>query len=284
MQWVVMAILSLCFDSSGTCFFKMMHMDALAMCCVMEPTDKHALRVWRMVNIFRTLFEDLPQCVLQILFVIHVKKNYVMIVSVLIGVATSCLAVLAAMKRAAEAAGTNWERLQSLATMNKALASDNFKGFATAAAAAEADNILDADELHAQWVKAEDAFDLPCGRKYIPIGGAPLEPTDEVRQALERSVAEGGSGKYSDSLRSVEFAQEAAAKRGDFLRELETPGCAAIKRGVHHEARHTKGIYDSQRRTVEFAIQAQEEREKRIQAMLVDAPGFCIGSTSPPPG
>merc|ERR1719162_2176254 len=103
----------------------------------MDPNDKYALWVWRFVNIFRTLFEDLPQCVLQLLFIHYVKQNYFMVVSVVIGVGTSFLAVLAALKRAGEAAGTNWERLQTLGNMNKALVDKDIAFFAAAADAKE---------------------------------------------------------------------------------------------------------------------------------------------------
>lgn len=272
MQWFVMGILSLRLDSSGTCFYKMMHMDALSLCCRMDDkTDKHALLAWRLVNIFRTLLEDVPQCVLQLLFIHYVKQNYVMVISVVIGVCTSFLAVWAALQRAADAVGMNWERLQALSDMNKAIADNDMKAFADAAAKAEAEGYLEAEELDEQWVKAETAFDLPCSRPYValPVANEAEEGQEEILARLERSAA--GESRYSDGLRTISFAIEAASKREQFLRAAETLESAAFKRGVHHEGSHTKHEYDSRRRTVEFAVRAQEEREKRIQAMLVDA-------------
>lgn len=268
MQWFVMGILALWLDSSGTCFFKMMHMDALSLCCTMAPTDKHALLVWKFVNIFRTVFEDVPQCILQLMFIHYVKRNYIMMISVVIGVATSFLAVSAALKRAAEAAGTNWERLQALGTMNRALNDGDMKAFSNAAATAEADKTVDADEIHSQWAKAEVQFDLPCGRRFFHTTNE--TPSDQIRSLLERPQQ--NESHYGDACRTVTFAKEAAEAREAFWKKAEAIESSPFKRGEHHEARYIKKVYESQRRTVEWAIQMQEEREARIQAMLVDAP------------
>mmetsp|Transcript_89113 Transcript_89113/g.191212 ORF Transcript_89113/g.191212 Transcript_89113/m.191212 type:complete len:279 (-) Transcript_89113:162-998(-) len=44
------------------------------------------------------------------------------------------------------------------------------------------------------------------------------------------------------------------------------------------------GIMDSRRRTVAFAQQAAEDRERRLQRLVVDGPGICVGSAPPEPG
>mmetsp|Transcript_15617 Transcript_15617/g.35889 ORF Transcript_15617/g.35889 Transcript_15617/m.35889 type:complete len:629 (+) Transcript_15617:53-1939(+) len=283
LQWIAMGIISLCFDSSRACFFKMMHMDALATCCTLRPTDTKALLAWKMVNWFRCLGEDLPQSALQTLFVLHVKRNYLMIISITIGACTSMLAVYNAAKRAAEAAGTNWERLQSLHGMRQAIDEKNEKQYSAQVdraweSGADPAQILDLE------VEAEREFLYLAGQPLVPSAGQSLD--DVRREALYAKVIEQAteSDFYPKRRRTVAFAVEASRGRESFLRELETPESPAYKHGLLHEGRHTKRLYESRRRTVEWAVKAQIERDARIRNMLVEADGYCIGSKPKTPG
>ena len=50
------------------------------------------------------------------------------------------------------------------------------------------------------------------------------------------------------------------------------------------EAPELDGLtYDERRQTVAFAQHAAEERERRIEKLVVEGPGICIGSKRPPP-
>jgi len=283
LQWVAMGIISLCLDSSRACFYKMMHMDALATCCTLRPTDTKALLAWKMVNWFRCLGEDLPQSFLQTLFVLHVKRNYLMIISIAIGACTSMLAVYNAAKRAAEAAGTNWERLQSLHGMRQAIDELNEAQYAAQVARAW-ESGADATQILELEVEAESKFQYLAGQPVSAMAGAPQSDARvEQLTAQVRDLAE-ESDQYPRRRRTMAFAIEAAKAREAFLRELETPDSHAYKHGLLHEGRHTKRLYESRRRTVEFAVKAQADRDARIRKMLVEAEGYCIGSKPKQPG
>ncbi|CAE8616424.1 unnamed protein product [Polarella glacialis] len=107
-QWMVVACLSLR-DPSHACFMKVIHMDALASCITL-PEDKRW--VWITVNMTRTFFEDIPQCLLQILFLLHVSRNYFMMFSVGMSLMSSLKAFIDAITRKLEAVGVE-EKLES---------------------------------------------------------------------------------------------------------------------------------------------------------------------------
>eukprot|EP00928_Gymnodinium_smaydae_P002518 TRINITY_DN10909_c0_g1_i1.p1 TRINITY_DN10909_c0_g1~~TRINITY_DN10909_c0_g1_i1.p1 ORF type:complete len:417 (-),score=50.64 TRINITY_DN10909_c0_g1_i1:194-1444(-) len=100
-QWLVIAVMAF-LDPSQACLFKVLHMDALASCITL-PDDQR--RTWVAINIARTVCEDIPQAVLQTLFVLKVKRNYFMMLSICMGVGSSCKAVWDASHRLLEAAG-----------------------------------------------------------------------------------------------------------------------------------------------------------------------------------
>lgn len=278
MQWLILGVLSWVLDSSGTCFFKLMHMDALSMACSMSESDKHALLVWRLMNVFRTVCEDVPQSVLQTLFVIYVKKNYLVIISIIVSVACSVQAVYFALKRAADASGTNWEQLKAIQGMEDALNRDNLDMFSRSSLDAETHG-LEKDDLEAWWKKAGEKFNLPSYQMVCIMGAVATEDQTKIA-ALERSAV--GHEPYYTRRRPDNFGTEAAQARRRALRALETKESSAYKRGVLHEARYIQTDFDQRRRTVEWAIKQSRDRESRIQKMIVDAPGYCVGSVPGP--
>eukprot|EP00930_Biecheleria_cincta_P054037 TRINITY_DN3990_c0_g1_i1.p1 TRINITY_DN3990_c0_g1~~TRINITY_DN3990_c0_g1_i1.p1 ORF type:complete len:593 (-),score=92.90 TRINITY_DN3990_c0_g1_i1:321-2060(-) len=100
-QWTVLGVLAMS-DPSQACLMKILHMDTIAT-CVTLPDEYH--RAWTAINIARTVLEDIPQAILQSLFLVYVRRNYFMLASVIMGVASSCKAVWDASNRALEAAG-----------------------------------------------------------------------------------------------------------------------------------------------------------------------------------
>jgi len=101
-QWVVVACLAFS-DPTHACFMKLIHMDALAS-CVSLPDEK-AKKTWTIVNLARTFGEDIPQAIQQTLFLIYVKENYFMIVSVVVSLGSSMKAVYDALRRGMAALG-----------------------------------------------------------------------------------------------------------------------------------------------------------------------------------
>jgi len=101
LQWIIVAILALR-DPSRGCLLKVLHMDALASCITL-PEDQRG--TWQFIHMARTFGEDLPQGVLQSLFVLKVKRNYFLMLSIFGGICSSGKAVYDACHRLAEAAG-----------------------------------------------------------------------------------------------------------------------------------------------------------------------------------
>ncbi|CAK9007045.1 Serine/threonine-protein phosphatase 6 regulatory ankyrin repeat subunit C (PP6-ARS-C) (Serine/threonine-protein phosphatase 6 regulatory subunit ARS-C) [Durusdinium trenchii] len=101
LQWAIMAILCF-FDPSSACFAKMMHMDTFA-ARVTLPTEHQF--TWKLLHLSRTLGEDVPQAVLQTIYLLTVTENYFMIISVCTAVCGSLLALYDAYHRALKAAG-----------------------------------------------------------------------------------------------------------------------------------------------------------------------------------
>merc|ERR1712125_237203 len=90
LQWIGLGILGIAWDSSLAVLAKLIHMDALALCIsVPEPL----LWMMHLVSAVRTLGEDVPQAGQQLVFVIYVKENLFMIVSIIVSVICSFKAV-----------------------------------------------------------------------------------------------------------------------------------------------------------------------------------------------
>mmetsp|Transcript_88021 Transcript_88021/g.156082 ORF Transcript_88021/g.156082 Transcript_88021/m.156082 type:complete len:671 (+) Transcript_88021:1-2013(+) len=282
LQWVLMGFLSLLLDSSNTCFFKMLHMDALAECCAMKPTEAHALTIWKMVNVARFLFEDLPQSVLQVLFIVNVKKNYVMICSVVVGVITSAKAIVDAGRRAAAAVGTNFEYLKAASDMQTGLEKKDAKVFFEAYDVAEKSG-ANLDMLLERAEEAERVFEFKAAALVHRIE-AQAQETVPPANLLQNAQAASKEDSYVRRRRTMQFAQRAAKRRQRELTSLEGPDSGAVKAGVHSEGRHSWRTYVSRRRTVEFAVQSQEEREKRLLALVREGTGCCWGSRPKKPG
>merc|ERR1712091_429909 len=83
---------------------KLLHMDALASCITLP---KEVQWIWITVNIARTVCEDIPQTVLQILFIVYVNKNHFMILSVMVSLGSSMKALYDATTRALMASGAD---------------------------------------------------------------------------------------------------------------------------------------------------------------------------------
>ena len=85
LQWIVMAVM-VQFDPSQACLMKLLHMDALATSVSIQKEKKW---MWSYVNAARTVFEDLPQAVFQTLFLIKVRQNYFLVLSVAVSAGSS---------------------------------------------------------------------------------------------------------------------------------------------------------------------------------------------------
>merc|ERR1719421_1823327 len=109
-QWVVVAYLAFFRDPTHACFMKLIHMDALAS-CVSLPSDE-AKTTWTVVNLARTFGEDIPQAIQQTLFLVYVKENYFMVLSVAVSLGSSMKAVYDAIVRSQAAMGAHVEEWQ----------------------------------------------------------------------------------------------------------------------------------------------------------------------------
>lgn len=105
LQWFLIACIA-CRDPTQACLMKLIHMDALSACVTLPDEYRW---IWTLVNITRTFGEDLPQAVCQTLFLIYIRKNPIMIISVVVGVVTSIKAIYDAMNRAAAGIGARAE-------------------------------------------------------------------------------------------------------------------------------------------------------------------------------
>ena len=87
---------------------KLLHMDALAACITIPPDAK---QLWTKIHMARTLGEDVPQGLLQIMYLVYVKNNKLMIISVLLSFGLSIKAWHDASTRQRAAAGGNVQLL-----------------------------------------------------------------------------------------------------------------------------------------------------------------------------
>eukprot|EP00927_Polykrikos_kofoidii_P034573 TRINITY_DN2930_c0_g1_i1.p1 TRINITY_DN2930_c0_g1~~TRINITY_DN2930_c0_g1_i1.p1 ORF type:complete len:1525 (-),score=240.95 TRINITY_DN2930_c0_g1_i1:252-4826(-) len=119
-QWFVIGLVAFWFDSSGKCFFKVMHMDVLATSIDFNPKDEYAPRVWAIINWTRFLFEDIPQTILQSLFVLTVRRNAVMLGSIMISLGSSGYAAYNAANSKIRRALDTMKQLQAFGHLQKA--------------------------------------------------------------------------------------------------------------------------------------------------------------------
>jgi len=278
-QWVLLAAASMWFDSSKTCFFKMLHMDALAACTTMDTaSDPNALLIWKLVNVCRFTLEDLPQSILQTLFVLQVKRNYVMIISIGLGIFTSAMAIHSASKRLALAAGTQIDLLRAQSHMQAALEAKDEQAYWLALQQAE-ETGGDPETLLFEAERAEETFEYASTVLGKFSSDDDQEPGDRVKSFW---VSEAPEDRYAHRRRSEKWALQAAVARQEKLKISESKDCAAYVRGDYGEGRHTKSLYDSRRRSVDFAVQAAQLREARIPAMLVPGgSGTCVKGSRP---
>eukprot|EP00933_Yihiella_yeosuensis_P014586 TRINITY_DN13019_c0_g2_i1.p1 TRINITY_DN13019_c0_g2~~TRINITY_DN13019_c0_g2_i1.p1 ORF type:complete len:538 (-),score=73.62 TRINITY_DN13019_c0_g2_i1:40-1653(-) len=108
LQWVAIGIMA-CRDDTHICLMKLLHMDTVSSCMSLPPEQEWT---WKGINFARTLGEDVPQAIQQTLFLIYVKKNPFMILSVLVSVASSTKALWDALYRSRLAKGA-YEKLMA---------------------------------------------------------------------------------------------------------------------------------------------------------------------------
>lgn len=101
LQWGLVALCSLR-DPSGACLMQVVHMDALAACVTLPSSVRW---IWVIVNVARTIGEDIPQCILQALFIMRVQRNNFMLLSVGLSACSSLKAVHDAVSRGLKAVG-----------------------------------------------------------------------------------------------------------------------------------------------------------------------------------
>lgn len=113
-QWVVVAYLA-SQDSTHACLMKLIHFDAVSACISLPKSSK---TTWFVINMARTVGEDIPQALLQILFLMHVKKNCFMIASVALSVLSSMKGLYDGVNRPAVAMGATLDDVQSDPTLD----------------------------------------------------------------------------------------------------------------------------------------------------------------------
>eukprot|EP00930_Biecheleria_cincta_P091081 TRINITY_DN8058_c1_g2_i1.p1 TRINITY_DN8058_c1_g2~~TRINITY_DN8058_c1_g2_i1.p1 ORF type:complete len:734 (-),score=147.07 TRINITY_DN8058_c1_g2_i1:63-2264(-) len=101
MQWTVMLYFALQ-DPSQACLLKLLHMDLLASCITL-PADQKI--TWDSLALVRTVGEDVPQAILQTIYLVRVKRNPFMLLSVIMAVMSSLKALHDAWARALAADG-----------------------------------------------------------------------------------------------------------------------------------------------------------------------------------
>mmetsp|Transcript_45663 Transcript_45663/g.108744 ORF Transcript_45663/g.108744 Transcript_45663/m.108744 type:complete len:439 (+) Transcript_45663:79-1395(+) len=109
-QWMV-ALTMACGDETHACLMKLIHWDTCASCISLPPENKSA---WVAVNLARTFLEDIPQAVLQSIFLLRIRPNPFMLVSVAIGVCSSMKGVVDATKRGVAAAAAFAQALEEV--------------------------------------------------------------------------------------------------------------------------------------------------------------------------
>lgn len=96
LQWIYMLGVA-ARDPSQACFLKLLHMDLLAHMITLPAEQKP---VWDRIAFFRTFAEDIPQALLQTLYVVYVKKSPVMLASILVAIGSSVKSLRDARARA----------------------------------------------------------------------------------------------------------------------------------------------------------------------------------------
>jgi len=106
LQWVVLACLAF-WEPTHSCFAKLLHMDAFA---TRLSIPRNWKMTWKLIQGARTIFEDIPQAGFQTLFVIYVRKNPFMILSICCAVMGSLMSLNDALSRALVASGFVWAK------------------------------------------------------------------------------------------------------------------------------------------------------------------------------
>jgi len=104
-QWIVLACLATQ-DPTQACLMKLIHLDALSSCISLSGNSK---KIWKIVNMVRTFGEDIPQAICQTLFLIYVKPNYFMILSVAVSIGSSLKALHDALHRGLVGLGVKFD-------------------------------------------------------------------------------------------------------------------------------------------------------------------------------
>lgn len=97
LQWCAFAYVAFQ-DASKACFFRVLHMDTIPL---RLKLDRYEVNLLKAQQISRTVWEDIPQALLQTIYICTVSQNFFMICSVFTAVAGSLMAMWGAMKQKA---------------------------------------------------------------------------------------------------------------------------------------------------------------------------------------
>ena len=101
LQWGIVAWLALR-DPTRACILKLLHMESVCARLTLPADQK---KTWVLLQIARTIGEDVPQGITQTLFVVYVQKNPFLILSILCAIGSSLLAAKDAITRKLLASG-----------------------------------------------------------------------------------------------------------------------------------------------------------------------------------
>ena len=95
LQWGIIPCLAFQ-DESKAVVFKLIHMDTVSYRLTLSDEDVFN---WKLLQIFRTVCEDIPQAALQTIYIFGVSQNFFMILSVCTSVCGSLFSVLTALSK-----------------------------------------------------------------------------------------------------------------------------------------------------------------------------------------
>ncbi|CAE7674945.1 unnamed protein product [Symbiodinium sp. CCMP2456] len=117
LQWGVMGFI--CFqDPTKACFLKLIHLDTLAARLTLPEDFKS---VWHRLHLVRTLCEDIPQAILQTIYILKISRNFFMILSVCTAVGGSLMALVDAVNRRLIATGFRKETIMKVKSLHVAM-------------------------------------------------------------------------------------------------------------------------------------------------------------------
>lgn len=206
LQWVIIGVLAVR-DPSHACLLKLIHMDVLASCITIPQEQR---QVWNYIHIARTVGEDIPQAIIQTIFLVFVQENYIMIASVAFAVGSSCKAILDAISRDSQAEGATSKLRESLmvfGTVFKEMKRRVLEGSFEGATAEEASMLQAVWDIYAAPHGGEiDKFEL---LDLLNAIGQPPEDEEEDLVATFQEIDTDGDGLISWKEFLAEMEQRA---------------------------------------------------------------------------